>query len=243
VALDDSLAEAYTSLAYARFMFGWDWPGAEQGFKAAIKRNPKYSIVRHWFGEFLMAMGRFDEATEQLELAQQLDPLSMTIGFGVGWVRYFTGDYAAAIDQYERTLQSEPSFVLAPWFLGPAYVQAGEYDRAIAVYEEWIPRAHRHAGLEALLAHAYGLAGYTDKATAAAADLEERAEREAISPDYMALVHIGLGDHDRAFEWLDEALQQHVWYLVFLAIEPAFAPLRSDPRYAALLKEVGLKRN
>ena len=108
VAVDDSLAEPHTSLAYARFMYGWDWRGAEEGFRAALERNPDYAVARHWFGEFLMAMGRFDEALEQLDMAHALDPLSPTIGFGVGWVQYFLGDYRAAIRRYEKTLVAGP---------------------------------------------------------------------------------------------------------------------------------------
>ncbi|MCK5482998.1 MAG: tetratricopeptide repeat protein, partial [Gemmatimonadetes bacterium] len=164
VAVDDSLAEPYTSLAYARFMYGWDWAGAEAGFRAALERNPGYAVARHWFGEFLMAMGRLDEAIEQLDTAHELDPLSPTIGFGVGWVQYFLGDYGAAIRQYEKTLELDPDFVLAPWFLGPALVQAGEYDRAIEVCETWIPRVRRQNGLAALLAYAQAKAGRREEA-------------------------------------------------------------------------------
>jgi TolB-like protein/Tfp pilus assembly protein PilF len=242
VAVDDSLAEAYTSLAYARFMYGWDWEGAEKGFGCAIERNPDYAVARHWYGEFLMAMGRFEEALDQVNCAQQLDPLSLTIGFGVGWAHYFAGRYEEAIAQYKKTLERDPFLVLAPWFLGPAYVETGRYDDAIALYRDWIPRVQRRSGLEALLAHACALSGRRDEALEEAARLEERADGESVPPDYMALVYVGLGAFDRAFEWLERALEQRVWYLAFLKVDPAFAPLRSDSRYSRLLTKVGLHR-
>jgi TolB-like protein/Tfp pilus assembly protein PilF len=240
VAVDDSLAEPYTSLAYARFMYGWDWTGAEDGFRAALERNPGYAVARHWFGEFLMAMGRFDEAIGQLNIAHTLDPLSPTIGFGVGWAQYFLGDYHAAIRRYEETLKQDPDFVLAPWFLGPALVQAGEYGRAIEVCETWIPRVRRQNGLIALLAYAQARAGHREKALSNLERLERLAPGKEVAPDHLALVHIGLGDLDRAFECLDLALRQRAWYLVFLKVDPAFEPLRGDPRFDRLVSEVGL---
>jgi serine/threonine-protein kinase len=240
VAVDDSLAEPYTSLAYARFLYGWDWEGAEDGFRAAIKRNPNYAVARHFYAEFLMAMGRMDESVEQIELAHTLDPLSPTIGFGLGWAQYFMGNYGAAIDRYERTLEHDSDFVLAPWFLGPALILSGQYDRAIEVCERWIPIVRRKSGLLALLAYANAMAGRRDEALRIVRKLEQAANGESVAPDHLALVHIGLGDNDRAFKWLDEALSQRVWYLVYLNADPAFEPLRADPRFERLAAEVGL---
>jgi serine/threonine-protein kinase len=242
VAVDDSLAEPYTSLAYARFLYGWDWKGAEEGFQAAIKRNPSYAVARHFYAEFLMAMGRMDEAVEQVELGLSLDPLSPTIGFGVGWAQYFLRNYDAAIAQYEKTLEHDSDFVLAPWFLGPSFVMSGQYDRAIEVCEHWIPIVHRRSGLIALLAYANAMAGRRDEALRSIRELEQAANTDPVAPDHLAMVYIGLGDHDRAFELLDEALNQRVWYLVYLNADPAFEPLRSDPRFAKLVAKVGLKR-
>jgi serine/threonine-protein kinase len=237
VAVDDSLAEAYTSLAYAKFLYMWDWAGAESDFQRAIERNPNYPIARHWYAEFLMAMGRLDEAIEQVDHAQALDPLSLTIGMGVGWAHYFLGRYDQAIEQYERMVERDPNLVLLPWFLGPACVEAGMYDRAIAVYEDWAPRVRRKVGLAALLAHAYAVSGRREEALKAVAQLERRARDEPVPPDYLALVYVGLGEIDRAFEWLDRALEQR-----YLKVDPAFAPLHSDPRYGELLAKIGLDR-
>jgi TolB-like protein/Tfp pilus assembly protein PilF len=242
VAIDDSLAEPYASLAYARFLYGWDWSGAEEGFQAAIERNPNYSVAHHFYAEFLIAMGRVDEAVAQMDIGHTLDPLSPTIGFGVGWMQYFLGNYSAAIDQYEKALEQEADFVLAPWFLGPAFVMSGQHDRAIEVCERWIPVVRRKSGLLALLAYAHAMAGDRDEALRIVQNLENSSEANQVAPDHLALVYIGLGDHDKAFDWLDEALDQRVWYLVYLNADPAFEPLRSDPRFDRLVSKVGLKK-
>ncbi len=240
VALDDSLAEPYTSLAYARFLYGWDWEGAEEGFQAAIERNPNYAVTRHFYAEFLMAMGRMTEAVEQMDLGHALDPLSPTIGFGVGWAQYFLGNYGAAIEQYEKTLAQASEFILAPWFLAPALVQFGEYDRAVEVCESWMPRVRRKSWLAALLAYAHAKAGRRNEALRMVRKLEKATDSEGAAPDHLALVYIGLGDHDKAFLHLDEALAQRVWYLVYLNADPVFEPLRADPRFERLVGEVGL---
>jgi serine/threonine-protein kinase len=242
VAVDDSLAEPYASLAYARFLYGWDWDGAEEGFQTAIDRNPDYAVARHFYAEFLMAMGRMEEAVEQMELGHTLDPLSPTIGFGIGWVQYFLGNYGAAIAQYEKTLKESPDFILAPWFLGPAFVMSGQYERAIEVCERWIPIVRHKSGLKALLAYANAMAGRRDKALDIVSKLKKTSDGEHVAPDHIALVYIGLGEHDKAFEWLDKALDERVWYLVYLNADPMFEPLRSDPRFARLVAKVGLKK-
>ena len=241
VGLDDSLAEAYTSLAYAKFLYGWDWAGAEADFKRAIERNPDYPTARHWYAEFLMAMGRSREAMKEVRRALALDPLSLSIGIGVGWALYFMEDYEEAIEQFESTLETDRSYPLAPWFLGPAYVQNGMYEPAIALYEDWIARSGDQPGLVALLAHAHALAGKWEEAEGALSQLEERAQREPVPPDYMARAFTGLGEIDRAFEWLEKGLDERCWYLAFLKVDPVWAELRYEPRYVELLQRIGLE--
>jgi len=119
-------------------------------------------------------------------------------------------------------------------------VEAGDYDRAIEVCKEWIPRVRRKNGLAALLAYAQARAGRRDEAIAGLRRLEELRVGKEVAPDHLALVHIGLGDLDSAFESLDVALRQRSWYLVFLRVDPAFEPLRGDPRFDHLVHEVGL---
>ena len=240
VEIDDSLAEAHTSLAYAKFLYDWDWAGAEEGFKRAIDRNPEYPTVRHWYAEVLMATGRLDEAFEQMNRGHALDPMSLSIGTGVGWVSYIAGRYDEAIKHYLSVLELDPGFVILPWFLGPAYVENGMYAPAVALYKVWIARSGGHPGFIALLAYAYAAAGHQDDALRSLAELEKRAQTESVPADYMALAHTGLGNVDLAFDWLERAVEQRTWSLVLLKVDPAFRSLRSDPRFSPLLEQIGL---
>lgn len=241
VQIDGSLAEAYTSLGYAKFLYDWDWAGAESDFKQALERNPDYPTALHWYAEFLMAMGRLDEARECMDRAHALDPMSLSIGTGVGWVSYFTGRYQDAIDQYQNVIQIDPQFVILPWFLGPAYVANGMYAPAVALYNDWLAQSQRRAGLLAHLGYAHAAAGHTAAAHDTLRELHVQSESEEVPSDYFALVHIGLGNLDGAFEYLDRAFEERCWNLVYLNVEPAYAPIREDPRFVKLLKRMGLQ--
>ncbi len=134
----------------------------------------------------------------------------------------------------------DPDFVIMPWFLGPAYLQAGRHEDAIALLDDWIGRLGPHPGLVSLLAQSYAFAGREEEARTVYAQLEEQAKRAPIFPDYRALVHASFGETDEAFDWLEKALEERCWVLVFLAVDPAYANLRSDPRFASLTERIGL---
>lgn len=232
--------EALTSRGYARFLYEWDFPGAEAEFRQAMNLDPGYPTVHHWYGEFLMAMGRLEEAREQVLQAHALDPLSLTINVGVGWSEYFLGRWEKAIEHYESVLLMKPDFVIVPWFLGPAYVQSGQYAKAVAFYEDWMERRGEHPGLVALLAQAYALAGHVDEAEDVYSGLQESDQSAPVFADYHALTLTALGRTDEAFEYLEKALTERSWVLVFLKVDPAYEPLRSDPRFPNLLTRIGL---
>ncbi|MEE8606135.1 MAG: tetratricopeptide repeat protein, partial [Nitrospiraceae bacterium] len=232
--------EALTSRGYARFLYEWDFPGAEAEFRQAMNLDPGYPTVHHWYGEFLMAMGRLEEAREQVLQAHALDPLSLTINVGLGWSEYFLGRWEKAIEHYESVLLMKPDFVIVPWFLGPAYVQSGQYAKAVAFYEDWMERRGEHPGLVALLAQAHALAGHVDEAEDVYSGLQESDQSAPVFADYHALTLTALGRADEAFEYLEKALKERSWVLVFLKVDPAYEPLRSDPRFPSLLTRIGL---
>ena len=232
--------EALTSRGYARFLYEWDFPGAEAEFRQAMNLDPGYPTVHHWYGEFLMAMGRLEEAREQVLQAHALDPLSLTINVGLGWSEYFLGRWEKAIEHYESVLLMKPDFVIVPWFLGPAYVQSGQYAKAVAFYEDWMERRGEHPGLVALLAQAHALAGHVDEAEDVYSGLQEGDQSAPVFADYHALTLTALGRADEAFEYLEKALKERSWVLVFLKVDPAYEPLRSDPRFPNLLTRIGL---
>ncbi len=240
VAIAPTLAEGHTSLGYAEFLFGWDWAAAESAFKRAIRCNPGYPTVRHWYGEFLMAMSRFEEAQEELARAHVLDPLSLSIGTGAGWISYFLGKYDEAIARYQKVLELDPTFVILPWFLGPALVERGRYDEAVALYQAWLERSKGYPGFRALLTYAYAKAGARREAKRTFTALEQQARERHVPADFMALALVGLGEVDRTFEWLERALEERCWTMVLLKVEPPYRALADDPRFGELLKRIGL---
>jgi adenylate cyclase len=235
--IDGSLAEAYTSLAYAEFLYAWDWNSAESHFERAIALSPTYPTARHFYAEYLMANGRFEEAHQQMRQGHELDPLALGIATGVGWTLYYLGRYEEAIDEFHNVLALDPHFVILPWFLGPAYVRAGRTDAAITLYESWIERTG-HPGLVALLAQALTMAGRHERARGSCRELEQRARTERIPSDYLAVVYASLGEMDEAFAALERAVEERCWTLAFLNVDPSFESLRADPRFEDILNRM-----
>jgi tetratricopeptide (TPR) repeat protein len=158
-----------------------------------------------------------------------------------GATLYFARQNDDAIAQYEKTINLEPRFVDTYLYLGQAYEQKKVYAQAIATYQRGITQAERHPFLIAALGHAYALSGERDKANQALAELREMSKRSYISPYLFAIVNAGLGDKDQTFAWLDKAVQDRSFFLIWLKVEPLFDPLRSDPRFQDLLLRVGLQ--
>ncbi|HYC61380.1 MAG TPA: protein kinase [Thermoanaerobaculia bacterium] len=234
LAIDDQLAEAHTSLAYAIHTYEWDWPAAEREYKRAIELNPNYATARQWYAEFLTAVGRFDEAAEQGRLALGLDPMSPIINAVVAFNSTMARRYDAAIEQGRRTTQLFPDFMPGHAYLGLALLESGKPRDAIAAFEAsqklqdivvvvtWLIRAHRAAG---------------DAATAdrLTRELKRRGERDYLPPYYMAALHAHNGDRDRAFAELDRALRERTGALVWTKVDPALDPLRADARFAQVV--------
>ncbi|HEY2954840.1 MAG TPA: protein kinase [Candidatus Eisenbacteria bacterium] len=240
--LDPRLAEAHTSRAFIRFFFDWDWEGAERAFREAIDLNPGYATAHQWHAELLAAQARFDEALTAARRAESLDPLAFIIGTTVGDVFYFWRRYDEAIEQLRRVIVLQPTFAAAHNDLARALVQAGRPEEAI---EEFLAAAELSGGdprSHAGLAHAYALAGRTRDARDVLQVLTERARNLTVSSHAIAVIHIGLGEHQRAIEWLDRACREHDRALVWLKVHPRLDPLRSHPLFDELLRRVGFAR-
>jgi tetratricopeptide (TPR) repeat protein len=185
-------------------------------------------------------MERFDEALAELKHARQIDPLAMATNAHLGWVLYLSRQYEQAAEQLSNSLEIEPNFPLARFFLGFAYEQQGRYADAIGEFEKASELTGGHPGALAGLGHAHALAGNRAESQEYLARLKRDADRRYVSPYFIALVHVGLGDTDEAFRWLDTACEHRSDWLVHLKIEPALDPLRSDPRFGKLVRRVGL---
>jgi TolB-like protein/Tfp pilus assembly protein PilF len=239
--LDDSIAEAHTSLAYIHYVYDWNWPAAEKEFKKSIKLNPKYATAHHWYAFRLAAVGRHDDAIAEMKLARELDPLALIINTEVGWAYYFARQYEKAIEQYQTTLELDPGFGVAHMFLGTAYVQQGRYAEGIAELLKAIELSGGGVGMNGLLGHAYGRAGDKESALKMVAELTQQPAGKYVSPYNLALIYAGLGETDKTLELLNEACEHRSLFLAWLNVEPMFDGVRADPRFVELVKKIGLK--
>jgi serine/threonine-protein kinase len=239
--LDNSLAEAHTSYAWAKVLSGWDWMGAEPEFKRAIELNSSYPAAHYWYGEYLMALGRFDEAQVEMERARELNPVSPLLNTALGYRAYYAGNNTAAIEQLQKTLSADANFIAAHVFLGHAYEQAHMNSEAVAEMRKAFELSEGNSNEMAALARSLALAHQEAEARKLLAALTERSSQTYVQPVGIALLHAALGEKDRAFEWLEKAYADRSVSLVYLKVDPAFAPLRSDAHFQDLLKRLGLQ--
>jgi eukaryotic-like serine/threonine-protein kinase len=238
--IDETLAEAHTSMADIKMLQDWDWAGAEKDFRRAIELNPGYASAHQWYGQYFEKLGRFDEALREMKRAQELDPLSLNINNAVGAVYYYARQYDRAIEQLKRTVEMDTNFARAHLWLGRAYVEKGMHQEAIAELERAFSLAEGAALYKAALAYAYGVSGRESDARKLLTDLLEESKRDYVSPFVIPLVYVSLGEKELAFEWLERAYDAHSDGLLYLKVEPKWDALRSDPRFKSLLERVGL---
>ncbi len=238
--IDDTLAEAHNSLAMV-FIRDWDWLAAEREWTRALQLNPNHATAHHWYGSFLSNRGRADEAIAEVKRAQELDPLSLPISADLAWVLYYARRYDQAVDQAHRTLAMDPTFARAHMVQGLVYLQQGRNAEAIAEFQA-ARELEDSQQMIAQLGYAYAVSGRTSDAQKALNDLNELSKRHYVDPYWIALIYVGLGDKDRAFEWLGRAYEEPSSWLTSLKVEPQWDSVRSDPRFAALLKKVGLDK-
>jgi TolB-like protein/DNA-binding winged helix-turn-helix (wHTH) protein/cytochrome c-type biogenesis protein CcmH/NrfG len=236
--IDPSLAEARSSLAYARLYYDWDWKAAEEEFQRAIALNPNYAIAHHWYSVLLTARGRHEEALSEIRRAHELDPLSVPISTDMGFELYYARHYDEAITQLRSVLQTSPKFPLAHLWLGRAYEQKGMYPEAIIEFEEAGTALKDWPVIIAAAGHAYGRWGHKSEATAAMQRMNELTKDEYVTPYGVALIYAGLDDKDQAMNWLQNAYEDRSHWLVWLNLDPRFDNVRSDPRFQELLQRM-----
>ena len=245
VQLDDSSSEAHSSMGHILHNSDWDFEGAEREFKRAIELNPNYAMAHHWYAHLLMQVGRTDESLAQARLAQELDPLSPFINNGLARQYYLSRQYDKAIAQCRVVMEIDPTYLPARTQLALAYEQKGMLTEAVSTMEQVRKLAGEKTDLpmvHALLAHAYALAGRKADAQSELNVLTAIGQKRYVPPSYLAIVYLALGDKDRAFQYLNKGYQDRSEQLLYLGVEPLVDPLRSDPRFDVLLKQVGLKR-
>jgi tetratricopeptide (TPR) repeat protein len=240
IALDESLAEAHTSLGWVTFIFDWDWAGASREFRRAIELNPRYPVARQWYSWFLAAMGQLDEALDQGRTAIELDPVSVSIRRSMGWLEYYARQYDNALDHLRKALTLNPTAEETHRLLGLVYLQQGRYDEAAASFKEGLANQENDALALAGLGHVAARRGREEEARAVLQELHERSKSRYVSPVAQTGLYVTLGDVDRAFEWLEKAYQERRGWLAYLKIEPMLDGLRDDPRFGRYLERMRL---
>jgi serine/threonine-protein kinase len=239
--IDDSLAEAHTSFAYVRSLYEWEWADAQRHYSRALELNPGYANLHHFYGmDYLGNLGRLDEGLEHVLLAQQLDPLSLMIHSSTAFMYMLLGDYERAIQERRKALELDPTFYKTYMGLGRVYLQMRKYDEAIANFKKGQELSAGALYTCGPLGEAYALAGRTQEARQLLGHMIEVAQNRYVAPTTIALIYIGLGEKDRAFDWLAKACDERDTPLVLLKVHPAYESLRSDRRYSSLLERLGL---
>jgi TolB-like protein/DNA-binding winged helix-turn-helix (wHTH) protein/Tfp pilus assembly protein PilF len=242
IALDGMLAEAHTSLAFILADYDWDWDTADRHFRSAVELNPNDETAVRTYSSYLAWWGRDKEALAFAARARDLDPVSPNARQNLGLAHYFARRYDDAITQFREALDLDPNFGQAHVMLGRTYVAKGLPDRAVEELERARSLMGARPDVITPMAYVLARAGRRREALATLDELQRIATPRNPSPFRIAYVHIGLGDTDRAFEWLQKAIEARDWQMAMLKVEPAFDVLRSDRRFAALVERVGLRR-
>ena len=241
LAIDESDAGAHLVLAIAAHWYDWDWAAAEREFKRSIELNPNNSDAYSYYGWFLASMRRNDEAITVDKRAQQIDPLSVFPTANVGVVYLLARQWDPAIEQLQHAIAIDPNFWFSYPFLGRAYEHKGKLPEAIAQFQRALDLEKENAEIWSGLGNAYAVSGNRAEAQKVLDHLKELSAHHWVAPYNVAVIYAGLGEKDQAFALLERAYQDRSYYLPsFLTMDERLDNLHSDPRFAALVKRVGL---
>ena len=238
--IDETLAEAYASLAFVDTFYDWVWEAAGQKFNRAIALNPGNALTRLWNGHYLSIIGRFDEAFAEMRIAQDLDPLSPVVTANLGWTFILAHEQERAIEELHRVLALEPGNGIAHFYLGYAYVDTGRLAEAIESFRKAIDATGGMPWLAESIAWVQGLAGDRRQAEAALRETEGRMRDGYVPSSAMAMIHLGLNDDGAVLDWLEKGLAERDALMVWLKYMPCFDRLHAHPRFQALLRGLRL---
>jgi tetratricopeptide (TPR) repeat protein len=238
--LDEDSAEAHAALAMLNFSWEWDWQEADRRFERSIQSNPNRSETQHLYSHYLVAMGRFEESYAVSQRVLQLDPLDVEMNVYLGWHHQMAREYEQCLEEAKKAVAVDPAFHEAYWILGLAHLGLGHLPEALSALQKASETSGRIPFIVAALGHAYGLEGQRPEAESILAELKGPHQKRFVSEFNLALVHTGLGDLDHAFGALERGFGARDPRMAYLATEPRFDPLRSDPRYLGLVGRMGL---
>jgi tetratricopeptide (TPR) repeat protein len=238
LALDNTLGEAHTSLAFVLDLFDWDWQTAEREYKQAVDLSPSYATAHQWYAWHLIVLGRNDKAIAEMRKAESLDPLSLIISADMADVLLIARRYDESIQQSRRTMEMDSGFAVTHYQLGQAFVQKDMYREGIPELQKAIDLSGGNKTFRSNLAYAYARSGKRNEALEILNDLKTRPDNGFSNASEIALIYVGLEDKDQAMIWLEKSYKER--FNPSLLMRPCFDPLRSDPRFQSLLNRMGL---
>ncbi|HUR97388.1 MAG TPA: tetratricopeptide repeat protein, partial [Pyrinomonadaceae bacterium] len=236
---DPNIAEAHTSLAFVKWVYDWDFPGADAEFLRAIELNPNYATAHHWRSYYLVSMDRGDEAILAIKRAQELEgPLSLGIMTDVGEIYCWAKHYEDAIEHLNEVIRVEPNYAVAHYELGIAYLKTNKITEAVAELSR-ARELESEPRIVSALAFAFGAGGRPDEARAFIGELEAESARRYVSPFSIAIAYAGLGEDETAIDWLRKARAERSDAMAILKVHPLLSRLHANPRFMKLAQEVG----
>jgi serine/threonine-protein kinase len=240
LALDESVPTAHASLAWALFIYDWQWDEAEREFRRAIELNPRYASAHQWFSFLLAARGQHDAALLEGHTALELDPASVSVRRAVGWLYYYARRFDQAREHLSRAIEMNPMAVESYRMLGTTLALRGDLAEAERVLREALTLEGAAAYSKAALGWLLARSGRRDEAEQLLHDLEVARERGYVSPVAFAILHIGLGNLQNALDWAERAYDERRGWLAYVNVNPIFDPLRAEPRFGALVRKMRL---
>lgn len=238
--LDDSLAEAHTSLAFVMMHFEWNWPGSEKEFKRAIDLNPNYATAHQWYAFWFTSQGQVDKALEQMELARKADPLSLIIMADTSEMLLYAGRIDSSVQEARKAIELDPNFRPAYMCLADSYIGAGNYQAAVQALEKILALNAVDTWALTRLAIADAFAGDRSKAESVLRQIRNGVQDQDDIAFQMASVYSALDEKELAFNWLEKAYRHRDGALILLNWRKEFRVLHTDPRYDDFLKRLGL---
>jgi tetratricopeptide (TPR) repeat protein len=238
--LDPALEEAHCALGWSKLFYDRDWSGAKQEFQRAVDLSPNSATAHQAYSMYFVSMGEFDQALAEIRRARELDPVSLHIRADEGWFLFYARRTDESVAHLEEALEMDPHFSMAHAFLASAYQQKGMFDKSIVESQKAVESFDSSANRIALLGYAYAVAGKRREAQQTLSRLKTLSREQYIPPYQTALIYAGLRRKDEAFDWLEKAFQDRYYMMAFLKVDPRWDMLRSDPRFAGLLRRTGL---
>ncbi len=235
--VDAGLAAAHVSMGAVESLYHWNWAAGERAFRRAIELDSSYPVAHMWYSAFVLApLGRLDEAYSEWKRAAELDPVTPIVNAGPGVILFLQRQYDQAIEELKKTLELDSNYFWAHIILGMAHVHKGEHDKAIAAFGRGNVPQYR----DGHLGYAYAVSGQPEKARKLIEELQAASQPEHLAPYHLAMIYFGLGEKDKAFDWLDKACEQRSTQLLWIKTLPELDSVRSDPRFQDILRRMNL---